>query len=175
MDKLLILLRSNKLLVIQSVIIMLLALDLIVVGAITENVTNSAKELARKLRNLKINETEQTLKKLDSVIDYYKPPVMQSDEARAWLLESLESFRLLYGAKITKQITETDSSFTAGVEFKFLPENPQDIIQLLEYMKNSISPIYSITNMYFAKEPGGRSVTIRADMIQPFIGGKYVF
>ncbi|PLX65887.1 MAG: hypothetical protein C0603_13000 [Denitrovibrio sp.] len=141
----------------------------------SENITKSTTELDRRLRNLRINETEQMLKLLDSASVQYSFPILQEQDARHLLLESLERFRVLYGAKVMSSVTNNDSSHKVKIEFSFMPDRPEDLIRLLNYMKKSISPIYHIVGMAFEKVKDERKVVFKVEMIQPYMGGKYVF
>jgi len=169
--------KSYKMLVVLSVILSLLALDYIILTSLAENIDKSATDLQRKVRGLKISETEAHIKEIDRLIKAYNLPMMESVEARHLLLDFLEDFRRLYNAKITSPITEDKSSFTVGMEFTFVPENPTDLIRLLTYLKNSKAPIYYVrgVNFRYNVNKDERSVNIKADIIQPFAGGKYEY
>lgn len=166
---------SYKLLIFLSLMLMYLCVSLILSGSVSDNLEKSAADLNTKLRNLRINETEQTLKQLDKVIDQYKFPIIHQSDARQVLLDTVENFRKLYGAKITSPVKEEDSSFAVGIEFSFIPSVPEDVIRLLEYLNGSVSPIYRIDEAAFTNENGVRSVLFRAEIIQPYQGGIYVY
>lgn len=168
-------LGSWRLLAGLSILMFFLAVELIVVGTTADNIENSAVKLDRRLRGLKINETEQTLRQLDSVIDSYGFPMMNSRDARVWMLEVLEDFRIKYGARITSPVSQKGSAYTASLEFRFLPEKPEDLVRLLEYFRNSIAPVYEITALHFRNEDDTKAVVIRADLTQPFAGGGYEY
>lgn len=169
--------KSYKLLVMLSVVLAFLSVDYILLTAIAEDTDRAATDLKRKVRGLKINETQSHLEEIEALMNAYNLPVMGSAEARDLVLEFLEDFRRLYDAKITKPISEDKSSITAGIKFDFAPENPADLTRLLSYLKNSRSPIYHVTSINFRynKSRETRSVNIEADVIQPFAGGQYDF
>ncbi|PLX71567.1 MAG: hypothetical protein C0602_00715, partial [Denitrovibrio sp.] len=153
----------------------LLSIEYIVLESVTENTLKTSRELERNLRKLRINETEDALQQLSNEINRVNLPKMQSKEARNYLLEVLEEFRRRYDARVKKQITESESSFVVEIEFTYIPEEPEDVIQLLSYMKKSISPIFNVTGVDFRYNKNIRSVVIEVEMIQPFVGGKYVY
>jgi len=167
--------KSYKMLVFLSIVIGLLSIEYIVLESVTENTLKTSRELERNLRKLRINETEDALQQLSNEIDRVNLPKMQSKEARNYLLEVLEEFRRRYDARVKKQITESESSFVVEIEFTYIPEEPEDVIQLLSYMKKSISPIFNVTGVDFRYNKNIRSVVIEVEMIQPFVGGKYVY
>ena len=168
-------LKSYKVLVLLSAFLTLLVLDYMVITHISANIDKKAESLERKVRSLKINETEQKLKELDTLLKRYGLPEMGQEDARGYLLDTLEEFRRLYRAKVKEPVNMKDSSFRAGIEFTFAPERPEDALRLLEYLKNSTAPIYTVKSVSFRYNRDVRSVVIETDLVQPFAGGGYVY
>jgi len=166
---------SYKFLVFLSVLLFALTIEIYVMDAMSESVQKYSLDLKRRLRDLRINETSTMLEKLEFSIKKDKLPVMESKDARDWLLEAVENFRNIYDAKIMEPVSTVNSSYAMTIRFRLVPENPADIVMLLNYMKNSISPIYQVQNVDFADEGSVRSVTIRVKVVQPFKGGSYVY
>lgn len=174
-NRLLNILKSYRLLVILSVLMVILSVDYIVLSTLADSMYKSAGQLDRKLRNLRLNETEAMLREIDRQTEVMNLPKMQNGEARDFLLEILEDFRRMYRARIKKPITETDSSYTVSIEFRYVPEHPEDLIRLFNYMKKSTAPIYNVGSVNFRYNNGVRSVVVETEMIQPFVGGSYAY
>jgi len=166
---------SYKLLVLLSIVVTALTAQLLVSSTSITEVDRAAVELNNRLKRLRISESEKLLRNLRKDLERKELATFTDVEARGWLLEVLDEFRSLYGADIKRSLTRNGSSYTAEISFKYVPDNPNDLLQLLGYMKTSIAPIYSIKWIRFSKDKRGRSVAINAEIIQPYRGGKYEY
>ena len=166
---------SYKLLVILSVIVTALTAQLIVTDTAIEGVDQAAADLNTRLKGLKISESEKLLRNLRRELDRKQLPAFTDTEARKWLIEVLDEFQTLYSAKISKPLTRDGSGYLAEISFKYLPDNPEDLIKLLKYMKTSSTPIYSVKRVRFLIEKGARVVEVNAEIIQPYKGEKYEY
>lgn len=169
------LLRSYKLLVFLSVLAGCLTVSLIAAHTMASGLNSAVDGMEKKLRGMKLNETDMKLNALDGIIAAYNFPVMQKDGARALLIDTEERFRKHYGARVISPVTENGSAYSIMIEFDFAPETSQELAKLLDYMKNSISPIFYITDMTFKKEKYRRVITVRAELTQPYAGGVYAY
>jgi len=112
---------------------------------------------------------------LNNLLESYNLPEMREKEARRWMLETLEGFRNLYGAKVVLPISERGSSFTAKIEFSYAPKNPEELTEFLQYLKNSYSPLFHVEMVHFTVKEGRKRVVIRTGLIQPYYGGEYEY
>jgi len=166
-------LRSYKTVIFLGITISLLTTELFVMTSVVADIDNSTRQVAQQIRNMRLRESEENIGKLSKLMERVDIPTYNADTARSWLLEMTEEFKNNYDARILSPITEKESSFRTTVRFKYTPVKPDDILQFMEYLKNSISPIYNITDMQFKDYKGTRIVDITMEMIQPYVGGEY--
>jgi hypothetical protein len=141
----------------------------------TEKIDRGLIDIKRQVRKFRIDETRQRLEKLDELIASKNYPKISAAEARLWLLESAENFRIMYDAKIKSPLREEKSSMTLSIEFTYVPESSEDFLQLLNFLNESISPVYFIEQMRVNSKFEMRTVSFEVKLIQPYFGGNYVF
>lgn len=167
--------KSYSLLVILSVVIFGLAVCLIVINGISRNLNTTAAGLEKRMSELRLGETSHMLQDVDRVVSYYGFPELDRSGARTVVLSTLEKLRNMYGAKIISSVEEIGSSFSSEVEFRFIPGRPEDAVKLLEYLRNSISPIFLINEIRFENGKSGKFIFVRANVTQPYEGGRYAY
>lgn len=167
--------KSYKVLIVLSVILLLSIMQYLIVTSMTEKISRRLIDIKKQVRRFRISETEEKLSKLDKFIEQNRYPKMNRQEARSWVLESVEEFRLAYKVKIKEPIQEEGSAFRMIFEFDYLPEKPDDFIKLMEYIEGSISPFYIVRGMRSVSRSGLRRLTLKVEVVQPFYGGDYVF
>ncbi|WP_148214123.1 hypothetical protein ACMC5R_05985 [Deferribacteres bacterium DY0037] len=169
------LLGSYSILLLLGVICALLSVQLIVMQGVRDELKQASTEVMREKRGLRSGETHKLLIKLEKIMKDSEFPAYRRENARGHLLETVEEFRSAYGAKVLTSVQEEGSSLIIDIQFKYLPASPEDLISLLQYLKNSISPIYQVTKAEFVEDKNKRTADIRLKLIQPFSGGDYVF
>jgi hypothetical protein len=113
------------------------------------------------------------MEKLDRLVYEMHIPQFNAVTARSWLLEVTEDFKSLYDTKIIKPISNEGSSFTTTISFTYQPGKPDDFLRLIEYLENSVSPIYRVRQMDFKETRGVRLVSVELNITQPYRGGVY--
>lgn len=165
--------RSYKLLLSLSLVLSLMVVEYIAMTSAIDKVETAIRKLNTEVKRLNINTTKANMDKLDNVVEQMHIPQYTAGDARAWLLEVTEDFKRLYDTKIVTPITSGKSSYSTVIRFEYLPDNPSDLLKLIEYMENSISPIYNVRRMDFKEMRGSRRVMAEVEIIQPFKWGEY--
>ncbi|MGD9809140.1 MAG: hypothetical protein AB7E76_06120 [Deferribacterales bacterium] len=165
--------RSYKLLLVLSVVLSLLIVEFIALTSATVNIETATRDANAQLKRLRIENTNSNMDKLDHLVDEMHIPQFNAVTARSWLLEVTEDFKSLYDTKIIKPITNEGSSYTTTISFSYQPGKPDDFIRMIEYLENSVSPIYKVTQMDFKETRGARVVSVELIITQPYRGGVY--
>ncbi|WP_265820715.1 hypothetical protein [Geovibrio ferrireducens] len=97
--------------------------------------------------------------------------IFSESDARKWFLDALDSFLKKYDAKVVTPMQKTDSAFRSRVSFRFTPKTPTELAILLEYMENSVAPVFIIESTAFISTEKERYINVTAEIIQPFYGG----
>jgi hypothetical protein len=139
----------------------------------TVNIETATREANSQLKRLRIESTNSNMEKLDHLVDEMHIPQFNAVTARSWLLEVTEDFKSLYDTKIIKPISNEGSSFTTTISFTYQPGKPDDFLRLIEYLENSVSPIYRVRQMDFKETRGVRLVSVELNITQPYRGGVY--
>jgi hypothetical protein len=166
-------LRSYKLLLVLSVVLSLLIIEYMALTSATVNIETATREANSQLKRLRIESTNSNMEKLDHLVDEMHIPQFNAVTARSWLLEVTEDFKSLYDTKIIKPISNEGSSFTTTISFTYQPGKPDDFLRLIEYLENSVSPIYRVRQMDFKETRGVRLVSVELNITQPYRGGVY--
>jgi hypothetical protein len=166
-------LRSYKLLLVLSVVLSLLIIEYMALTSATVNIETATREANSQLKRLRIESTNSNMEKLDRLVYEMHIPQFNAVTARSWLLEVTEDFKSLYDTKIIKPISNEGSSFTTTISFTYQPGKPDDFLRLIEYLENSVSPIYRVRQMDFKETRGVRLVSVELNITQPYRGGVY--
>jgi len=168
-------LRSYRLLLVLSVILAMMIVGYIAITSATAKVETASRDADSQLKRLRIESTKSNMKKLDKLVEDMHIPQFDSLTARSWLLEVTEDFKSLYDTKILKPISDEGSRYSTTISFSYQPDTADDLIRLIEYLENSVSPVYQAKKLDFKESSGSRTVTVELVITQPYRGGVYAY
>lgn len=165
--------KSYKLLVTLSIVLTVLSVEYIAISTVTDRLDNVLVNIKRQLRTLRIDTTKRKLSELDKLIESKNYPKMHAHEARRWVLETAENFRVKYDAKIKNPPADFKGHYSIDLVFTYLPEKPEDFINFVNYLETSVSPLFRVKSISSGTKGGVRDVRFDLEIIQPYFGGEY--
>ena len=125
-----------------------------------------------KMSQLNSKNIQEKAKKLLNAQKTAGISTITSDEANRIFLQNIDSFLQKYNAKVVSGIQDENSTLKAKISFRYTPKTPAELAQLLEYMENSVSPVFLIESAAFFNTPTEKYINITAEIVQPYIRSK---
>lgn len=145
------------------------------VGITAYNLNESAKKTLLDIEQKKtFGNFAQIEKKLDEVMNAADKAdifIFSEKDARRWFLDTLDNLLKKYDAKVITPMQKVDNAYKSRVSFRFTPRDPAELAVLIDYLENSVAPIFIIETMAFIKTDREKYTNITAEIIQPFYQG----
>jgi hypothetical protein len=171
--------RSYRLLATMSVMVVSLTVLYMVMNHTAGALDKSAVEMRRNLNSLSIPETAGNMVGVNSLLSGGKIPMPDENEARRLVISFTEELKNRYGGRTAEIRTQDGGKNSSGgsvvykSSFNYFPENGDDVLKIISYFKNSVSPLIHISGVAFRSVRGMRQIEFEIEVHQPFTGGSY--
>lgn len=112
---------------------------------------------------------------MDSALQPLGLPMPDKKDARDMVINTAEKLREMYGATVESDLTDKNSMMSMKLTFTVTPNADGQVTALTDFLTSSYSPIITVNRMEFATVSNSRTLAYHVTLIQPYLGGHYVY